>query len=390
MIKYFYVFLWLLGVSSSQAQLIFEKNLSEAFEKAKKEKKMVFVKYYNSDCPVCKKLDEFFQDKKLSDFYNANFINYALNTKEISEQETKLLKDANLNFTSVPYLLFFDYNGSFCHYSFTQQDHDFLLQAAQNALKPSERTINLANKYKSGDRSIRTLYAYNNFLQIQKQDDLARIVAKDLFEVFPKENLATKKSYTITRDCVTDIDNGFFQFWIKNIEKAAEFHTIEKVKSDLGEIIVKSIYYPNRPTWSLEKIATVKSYIVLTGVSQHPDNFFWQEESKVLVEQRREKQALEIVRKIFEADEEIASKLFSIKHLAEISKDKTTLQTLQKWLKSIVMDKAEPSEQADYYYVQLMLFKKIGDKHNFQKVFDIAKTYCQKHNLDSKEIENLK
>ena len=372
------------------AQIVFEKTLSEAFAKAKKEGKMVFVKYYNSECPVCKKLDVLFEDKKLSGYYNANFINYALNTKDITEEETKLLKDANLNFTSVPYLLFFDHEGNFCHYSFTQQDTDFLLEVAQNAMKPSEQTVNLAKKYQSGDRSIRTLYAYNNFLQVQKQDDLARVVAKDLYEQFPKQNLATKKSFTITKDCVTDIDNGFFQFWISNMNKATEFHPIEKVKKELGEIVSKSIYYPNRPAWSLEKISRVKSYILLTGLSENPDNFFWQEESKVLIEQKKEEQALLIGKKIFEAETELTSKLFTLQHFAELCRDKKSIGSLQNWLKSLSMSKAEAQEQADYYYIELICFQKLGDKQAFQKTYNNAKAFYEKHKIDVQVIDALK
>ncbi|MFN3315418.1 MAG: thioredoxin family protein, partial [Raineya sp.] len=170
-----------------QAQINYEPTLMETFAKAKREKKLVFVKYYNSDCPVCRALEELFQDKTLANFYNQNFVSYALNTKDMLEENNKFLKEANLSFTSVPFLLFFDADRNFLHYSHIQQDVKFLLEIAQNALKPAERTINLANKYKAGDRSIRTLYAYNNFLQVQKQDDLARVVAKDLYDNFPKQ-----------------------------------------------------------------------------------------------------------------------------------------------------------------------------------------------------------
>ena len=388
--KFLYSVCLYMLIQSLSAQIIFEKNLSDAFAKAKKERKMVFVKYYNSDCPICKKLDVLFEDKKLSAYYNGNFVNYALNTKEITEEESKLLKDANLNFTSVPYLLFFDYGRNFCHYSYTQQDADFLLEVAQNALKPSEQTVNLENKYKAGDRSIRTLYAYNNFLQVQKQDDLARVVAKDLYDNYPKQNLASKKSFTITKDCVTDVDNGFFQFWISNMDKATEFHTLEKIKSELGEIVSKSIYYPNRTAWSLEKISKVKSYILLTELSKNPDNFFWQEESKVLITLKREKDALSIGQKIFEAETELTSKLFTLQHFVELCEEKNSIKNLQKWLNSLTMAKAEIQEQADYYYIELLCFQKLGNKQEFQKAYKNTKAYYQKHKIDTQSIDALK
>jgi thiol-disulfide isomerase/thioredoxin len=383
----FALFFCFLGL---QAQINYEPTLTETFAKAKREKKLVFVKYYNSDCPVCKSLEILFQDKALADFYNQNFVSYALNTKDMLEENTKFLQAANLTFSSVPFLLFFDADRNFLHYSHIQQDTRFLLEIAQNALKPAERTINLANKYKAGDRSIKTLYAYNNFLQVQKQDDLARLVAKDLFEVFPKNELASKKSFIITRDCVSDVDNGFFQFWIKNMDKAFSFYDMGKVKSDLAEIITKSIYYPNRPTWSLEKIRQVKEYILLTELSQKPDSFFWQEESKVLVEQKKESEALVLGKKIFDAEEEIPTKLFTLQHFAELCKEKASLRSLQNWLKSISLQSAAPQDQADYYFVELLLLKKLGEKQKFQKNFALAKEFYQKHQIDTQNLEGLK
>lgn len=386
-----YLFLFaLFAIPDLQAQIHYEPSLAEAFAKAQQEQKIVFVKYYNSDCPVCTNLELQFRDKQLSDFYNQNFVSYALNVKNLLETDRKFLEEANLSFNSVPFLLFFDKNRNFLHYSHVQLNSRFLLEVAQNALNPSERTINLENKYKAGDRSIKTLYAYNNFLQVQRKDDLARLIAKDLFDNFPKNDLATKKSFIITRDCVNDVDNGFFQFWIKNMDKAAEFYEMHKVKSVLAEIITKSIYFPNRPTWSLEKIKQVKEYILLTELSPNPDNFFWQEESKVLIEQKREAEALVLGKKIFEAEKEITSKLFVTQHFAELCKQKKSLEELQDWLKAIPMAQASVQEQADFHYINLLLLKKMRNRKEFRKNFALAKELYQKHNLDTQNLENLR
>lgn len=372
------------------AQIVFEKTLSEAFTKAKKEGKIVFVKYYNSDCPVCKSLELQFQDKQLSGYYNQNFVSYALDTKDMLAEDKLFLQGANLSFTSVPFLLFFDADRNFLHYSHIQLDSRFLLEVAQNALTPSERTINLAKKYEAGDRSIRTLYAYNNFLQVQKQDDLARKVAKDLYDNFPKKDLATKKSFIITRDCVNDVDNGFFQFWINNMEKAAEFFPMTAVKRDLGEIISKSIYYSNRPVWTLEKIAKVKSYILLTGLSENPDSFFWQEESRVLVEQKREREALTLGKKMFDSEVEAPGKIFMLQHFTELCKEKESIRELQKWLKSLEIDDTAIQERADCFYIELVCFKKLKDKANFRTTYNKAKEFYQKNKIDTKDIDALK
>ncbi|MFN3315197.1 MAG: hypothetical protein ACK40K_00130, partial [Raineya sp.] len=173
--------------------------------------------------------------------------------------------------------------------------------------------------------------------------------------------------------------------------KATSFYPLEKFKNELGEIISKSIYYPNRPDWSLEKIAQVKSYILLTGLSQNPDNFFWQEESRGLVKEKREKEALTLGKKILdEAGEEVATKLFIVRYFVELCKEKSSIKTLQIWLENVEISKASPEDKADYYHLQLLCLQKLRDKQNFKKVYKVAKEHFQKHNIDTQNIDALK
>ena len=134
---------------SAYAQVVnFEPSLQTAFEKAAQQHKLVFVEYYNTECPVCKKLEPVFANDELSKFYNENFINYKLNTEHIKKEDSVFIQRAGLKFESVPYFLFFDSNQRFVHYSGTKQDISYLINAGKTALNPTERTTNLVNKYK--------------------------------------------------------------------------------------------------------------------------------------------------------------------------------------------------------------------------------------------------
>jgi len=258
--------------------LQFENNLSTAFEKAKLECKPVFIEYYNSDCPVCIKVSKLFDsNEKLASFYSKSFVNYRIDTHEMSKSDSLFIVNTKLSFTSVPYFLFFDSNESLLHVSAINVDADALISTGVAALNPNERSNGLANKYRKGDRSIKTLYAYSQLAQLYNNDSLTTVLADDLYKSFSKNDLGNKKSYTITKTCVNSIENGFFKFLIKNIDKLDGLES-EKQKGEgkqiLGEIVRKSIFSKERKNWNQKKIAEVKKYILLTELSKNPDAFF--------------------------------------------------------------------------------------------------------------------
>jgi hypothetical protein len=195
----------------------------------------------------------------------------------MSKSDSLFIVNTKLSFTSVPYFLFFDSNESLLHVSAINVDADALISTGVAALNPNERSNGLANKYRKGDRSIKTLYAYSQLAQLYNNDSLTTVLADDLYKSFSKNDLGNKKSYTITKTCVNSIENGFFKFWIKNMDKLEGFESEKhegEGKEMLGEIVRKSIFSKSSKNWNKEKIAEVKKYILLTGLSETPDAFF--------------------------------------------------------------------------------------------------------------------
>ena len=94
--------------TSSKEGIVFEKiTFEEAIQKAKTERKYIFVDVYATWCGPCKMLKrKTFKDKEVGDYYNKNFINIAIDgeTKEgnylinkygIQGYPTLLIVDAN-------------------------------------------------------------------------------------------------------------------------------------------------------------------------------------------------------------------------------------------------------------------------------------------------------
>ncbi|WP_318640817.1 thioredoxin family protein [Flavobacterium ardleyense] len=263
----------------TSAQVVFERSLSDAFKKAKAQNKNVFIEYYNSDCSVCKRLGTLLkEDAEIISYYNSNFINYAINTyNEVSDAEKAFLKTANLHFDSVPVLLYFDKDKNFLHYSSGEINAEAVLNEAKKAVLPQFNSSGLRAKYEAGDRSIRTLYAYSNLLIVNREDHKLKKVTQDLFESFDKSELSTKKSYLILKRVVKDSDNGFFKFWLDNLDQLNGFESGENAgteKSYLSRIVLIELTDPNIKKWGQAKKEKYKNYILKLKIVDDPNVFF--------------------------------------------------------------------------------------------------------------------
>ena len=259
--------------------MVFEKSLSEAFKKAKDQNKLVFVEYYNSDCSVCKRLGTLLrEDATIISYFNLHLINYAMNTyDELPAEDLALLEKVNLRFESVPVLLFFDQNKKFLHYSSGDINANSVMNEAKKAKFPEYTSAGLRAKYEAGDRSVRTLYAYSNLLIINKDDQKLKQVTQDLFNSFNQSELATKKSYLILKRVVKDSENGFFKFWLNNLDKLQGFESGENVgteKSYLTRIVLVELTDPNIKRWDLAKKNKYKEYITKLNIVDDPNVFF--------------------------------------------------------------------------------------------------------------------
>ena len=272
----------------------FEDNLTTTFEKANQQNKVVFIEYYNEKCPICKSIEPFFIDKEMGEFYNHNFINYRINTAQKKSTDSLFLEKTKLKFDGYPFFLFFDKEQKFLHFSGAKPNLEYLLQIGKTALNPSERTGSLEEKYNNGDRSIKTLYAYSQLVQLYKNQELLDEIANQLFISFPKEQLSSQKSYLILKNAVFDLDNGFFQYWINNLNLLINFEKDSKKGTEINvvqQIIFNAINSEQRKKWSLEKIIKVKDYALKSGLTKDPEGYFWEQEIALLLEKNKQEAA---------------------------------------------------------------------------------------------------
>ena len=379
--------------SCSAKGVKFEPSLAAAFEKAKRENKLVFVEYFSSTCPHCKKIEPYFSNDTVGAFYNENFINYKLDNEKVKKEDSLFMIERNLTFESVPFFLFFDRDKNLMHYSAVKPLAANLVDIGKTALNPAERTASLSSKYNSGDRSIKTLYAYSNLVQLYKKDSLVNVIADQLFEVFPEKTLGSQKSYLIMKNAVKSIENGFFKYWIDHIPEMKGFETgahAGKEINTLERILRRSIYGDESKNWDLAKVSQVKEMILRTKLSEDPNEFLWEKESTLLVKENKINEAFSIFNHMIKKENEnVSSAAYVIDHFINLLNEKPKLESLKSWIDNLSKRKLEPEEKGDLLYTHILFYKKMQDAKMVKQMSQQALQFYKANNIDTAKLNAL-
>ncbi|TCC93670.1 DUF255 domain-containing protein [Pedobacter frigiditerrae] len=137
--------LFIISVSASAAEIIFLENPTWAtvLEKAKKEKKMIFLDGYATWCGPCKKMDaETYKDQAVADYYNANFINVKY---DMEKGEGKTLAEKYM-VEAYPNLMYIDTEGVLLHKGVGFLEAKEFVDLGKNAKDPNTQYYTLKKK----------------------------------------------------------------------------------------------------------------------------------------------------------------------------------------------------------------------------------------------------
>jgi hypothetical protein len=374
----------------SFSQIIFEDSFSDALKKAKTENKLLFIKYYNANCPVCMALVPFLESKEMGDFYNKHFVSYKLNTFEITPEEELFIENSGLKFKSVPFFLFFDGEGKFVHHSSTQKDLEYLIGIGKSALNTFSRSSNLADLYEKGDRTVRTLYAYCTLLHLYEEDSLIKVVANDLFEAFDPSELATKKSYIITKKCVNHSENGFFKFWVENMKLMEEVGGCEhgEHRGIMQRILLNTLEKDDFE--NLDDIEQLKKYIIQTELSENPEVFLWRQEARLLLESGEESKAFNLImRKADEGRKNVAAVLYPIEYGFKILKSESSLKGLNFKLDQLDINNVSAREQLKWNFLKYLYYQKINKEDASANHIEQIKVIAKENAFTNEDVNSF-
>ncbi len=294
-------FLLLLNVAGEAQSILFETNIDTAFAKARRENKIVFVEYYSKSCHVCQTIATLMENPKVSEFYNQNFINYKINVDPIAPEDQQFMDSSGIKPPGIPVFFFFSASKKFIHFAMPPQDPNALIFIAKIALDPNERVESIEKKYRNGDHSYKTLTAYSSYLQMIKSDSMIHVIADELYSIFPKDQMNSKKSYLTMRSFVQSIDNGFYRYWYAHRDSMINFEEGKykgRELETLKNILTRSINSVESKKWNMQKVAEAKTQMVALDSTVNPDLFTWEREAQLFIEANNRKSLMDLCEKM--------------------------------------------------------------------------------------------
>ena len=151
--KLILLFVAVLGISNVFAQgIAFEHGtLAEAFAKAKKENKLIFVDTYTEWCGPCKRLSkEVFPQEKVGDYFNSRFVSIKID----AEKGEGIEFAQKYKIKSFPTLMYLNANGDVMYVTRGFVNADGLIKDAKIAVDPSAQLAALQKRYDEGERDL--------------------------------------------------------------------------------------------------------------------------------------------------------------------------------------------------------------------------------------------
>ncbi|KXX67197.1 DUF255 domain-containing protein [Flammeovirga sp. SJP92] len=140
------------------AQAIQFKNLKldDAFQKAKKENKDVFITVYTTYCESCNMMqEEIFNEKKVGSYYNQNYVSLLIDAD--SKEGKKLVNEYKLH--DYPSFLFIDQNNQPLHLFVGNMSENDFMKSTKEAKDPNQQLYTLKKKVNKNS-SIQELSEY--------------------------------------------------------------------------------------------------------------------------------------------------------------------------------------------------------------------------------------
>jgi thioredoxin-related protein len=253
----------------------------EIQQKAKKQKKYIFVDCYATWCGPCKKMDrEVYANDSVGSLLNAKFISVKVqmdSTKADNDFIRSWYKTAKemgktYRIAVYPTFLFFSPNGEVVYKDFGYKKSSKFIQVAQDALTPSKQYFALLKQYKRGKRDYESMPALilmskelqdsTNYLPLLT-DYYSYLHTMDKDKLYTKENIEFIAS-TISKSSQTP----FSMFYPDGKDVDSVMKKAGYAKNVVDEIILKEKIKPflraaegkPEPDWSILQNAIATDY----------------------------------------------------------------------------------------------------------------------------------
>jgi thiol-disulfide isomerase/thioredoxin/tetratricopeptide (TPR) repeat protein len=386
------LFLFLLSLTSFSQGVVFQQMpLKDAFKAAKNANLPLFVEVYSPTCHVCQSFIPVFNEASVGSFFNKNFVSIKV---DVNSTEFKEYFDKKRHYfiPSLPMMLFFDGNENFLHHAQLGEGmpSSGVINFAKEVLNPNTQTRNWAEKFKNGNREMDFMIDYAMQCRFFKDTASNIQVGNELFKKFNKAELNGKISWLINEKLVSDVDNGFFQYWINNFNASKQFaNGYEKMYME--NIIMSSLHSSRGNKYDSKKINQLNGYLSKIGRSKAEiNNLTTLSMTKALLKEGSTSKAANELNAILQTQNPGWGELvFWTSLFNDNAQDANYKNVAIEWLKKAISQTKSAKDASDIHYQSAKLYLKSGDKKEAKKALDMAIKNAKLAKIDLKKFEEL-
>ena len=208
-----------------------ESTFKVALEKAKKEKKLIFLDAYATWCGPCKLMvKNIFPLQSVGDYYNSNFIN----TKLDMEKGEGLELAKKYGVKVYPTYLFIDGDGKEVHRTVGYVKEEDFIQFGKDAINPEARLTTLVKRFEDGEKDPVFLKDVAFKMMYSDQALFSRILGR-YFEVNAGKEL-TKEDINLLLQSLNSVESETYKIFKEKkteIEKVIKPEAYTKINNNL-------------------------------------------------------------------------------------------------------------------------------------------------------------
>lgn len=208
-----------------------ESTFKVALEKAKKEKKLIFLDAYATWCGPCKLMvKNIFPLQSVGDYYNSNFIN----TKLDMEKGEGLELAKKYGVKVYPTYLFIDGDGNEVHRTVGYVKEEDFIQFGKDAINPEARLTTLVKRFEDGEKDPVFLKDLAFKTMYSDQALFSRILGR-YFEVNAGKEL-TKEDINLLLQSLNSVESETYKIFKEKeteIEKVIKPEAYTKINNNL-------------------------------------------------------------------------------------------------------------------------------------------------------------
>jgi thioredoxin-related protein len=194
---------------------------TDVLQKAKEQNKLIFMDCYTTWCGPCKGLaQDIFPQKKVGDYFNANFINV---TYDMEKGDGLMLYNKyKQHIIGFPTLLLINANEEVIHQMAGYKEADALIEGVKAGASGWSLSAT-EEKYNAGARDLETVTAYVNALNNAYIQDKIPSIIDDYLGTIPVDSLVNPDIWSLVGKYIKDPYSKSYRFVFDNIERKYQY-----------------------------------------------------------------------------------------------------------------------------------------------------------------------